>query len=70
VLVTDGRLTLSNAAGSVNNKIAFMHITPAAPGAVAGPTTGTIPGRLLSALRTAAFAPRVFSNRLIEQINP
>jgi uncharacterized delta-60 repeat protein len=70
VLVTDGRLTLSNAAGSVNNKIAFMHITPAAPGAVAGPTTGTIPGRLLSAPRTAAFAPRVFSNRLIEQINP
>jgi hypothetical protein len=46
VLVTDGRLTLSNAAGSVNNKIAFLHITPAAPGALAGPTTVNIPVRL------------------------
>ena len=46
VLVSDGRLTLSNGAGAVNNKIAFIEIKPAAPGASAGAVTGNTPVRL------------------------
>ncbi len=29
VTVTDGRLTVSNASGSVNNKLAYVEVTPA-----------------------------------------
>jgi uncharacterized delta-60 repeat protein len=43
VQVSDGRLTLSNGAGAVNNKIAFLEIRPAAPGAAAGPVTANVP---------------------------
>ena len=44
--VKDGRLTLSNGAGAVNNKIAFIEIRSAAPGAVAGPLSPDTPVRL------------------------
>ncbi len=43
VQVNDGRLTLSNATGAVNNKIAFIEIRSAAPGAAAGPVTDNVP---------------------------
>jgi uncharacterized delta-60 repeat protein len=43
VQVNDGRLTLSNASGAVNNKIAFIEIKTAAPGATAGPVTDNLP---------------------------
>ena len=46
VLVTDGRLTLTNAAGAVNNKIAFLDIKAAGLREGAGPKTGTLPVRL------------------------
>jgi uncharacterized delta-60 repeat protein len=46
VLVTDGRLTLTNAAGAVNNKIAFLDIKAAGLREAAGPKTGTLPVRL------------------------
>lgn len=43
VQVSDGRLTLSNAVGAVNNKIAFLEIKSAAPAASAGPVTDNVP---------------------------
>jgi hypothetical protein len=43
VQVTDGRLTLTNGAGAVNNKIAFIEIRSATPGAPAGPVTASAP---------------------------
>jgi hypothetical protein len=43
--VSDGR-TLSNAAGAQNNKIAFVEIRSAAPGAQAGPVTDNLPVNL------------------------
>jgi uncharacterized delta-60 repeat protein len=46
VLVTDGRLTLSNAAGAKNNKIAFIDIQGAGIRAKAGPVTASLPVRL------------------------
>jgi uncharacterized delta-60 repeat protein len=46
VQVSDGRLTLSNAAGAKNNKIAFIEIRAAAPGAAAGAITANVPVRL------------------------
>jgi hypothetical protein len=46
VLVSDGRLTLSNGAGASNNKVAFIEIRAAAPGAQAGPVTANVPVRL------------------------
>ena len=67
VEVKDGRLTLSNNAAGVNNKIAFINIVRAAPGAVEGPTTGNLPADLAPPPTTAAKpvalsrAPRIFS---------
>lgn len=43
VAVSDGRLTLSNGAGAVNNKIAYIDIKPAGLGATQGPITGVVP---------------------------
>jgi hypothetical protein len=57
VEVKDGRLTLSNNAGAVNNKIAFINIIKAAPGAVAGPTTDNLPADLAPPPATAAAKP-------------
>lgn len=48
VQVNDGRLTLSNAIGAVNNKIAFIDVKSAPVGAAAGQVTGTLPVRLYS----------------------
>jgi uncharacterized delta-60 repeat protein len=66
VLVSDGRLTLSNAAGAINNKVAFIHIVPAAPGAVEGPTSPVISASLVTppTIKTAApvVAARIFSD--------
>jgi hypothetical protein len=52
VLVNDGRLTLTNGAGAVNNKVAFIEIRSAAPGAAAGPVTGIVPVTLPRVLPT------------------
>jgi hypothetical protein len=46
VRVADGRLTLSNAAGSSNNKVAWIEIKAAAPGTVPGEVTGKVAVRL------------------------
>jgi uncharacterized delta-60 repeat protein len=54
VAVSDGRLTLSNAAGAVNNKIAFIEIKGAAPGAQAGPVTPNLPVSLPKAKRAVS----------------
>jgi hypothetical protein len=43
VQVNDGRLTLNNTAGAVNNKICYIDIKCAAPGTAAGPVTDNIP---------------------------
>jgi uncharacterized delta-60 repeat protein len=43
VQVTDGRLTLTNAAGAQNNKINFVEVQAAGLGAVPGPVTGSQP---------------------------
>jgi uncharacterized delta-60 repeat protein len=48
VQLSDGRLTLSNAPGAMNNKICFIDIQAAPPGAVAGPVTGNIPVSLVT----------------------
>jgi uncharacterized delta-60 repeat protein len=63
--VNDGNLTLSNHKGSRNNKIAFIDIQSAAPGAVEGPVTGNQAVSLVTpqpkrALRNAANG-RLFS---------
>jgi len=47
VLVTDGRLTLTNGAGASNNKIDFIEVTAAPLGAVPGPVTGSVGVNLL-----------------------
>lgn len=46
VQVNDGRLTLTNATGAQNNKIAFIEIRSAAPGATAGAVTDNTPVHL------------------------
>jgi hypothetical protein len=43
VLVSDGRLTLTNGTGAQNNKIAFIEIRSAGPGATAGAVTDNNP---------------------------
>jgi uncharacterized delta-60 repeat protein len=54
VQVNDGRLTLSNAAGASNNKIAFVEIRSAGLGATAGPVTVNVPVNLPAAAVTHA----------------
>jgi N-acetylneuraminic acid mutarotase len=44
VTVSDGRLTISNAAGSIGNKLSFVEITSAGP--APGPTVATVPGTI------------------------
>lgn len=61
VSVTDGRLTVSNAAGAVNNKIAFLEIAtvgaPPAPGPDSAPVFLAQPAPVTAALGgTAVFA--------------
>jgi hypothetical protein len=68
--VKDGRLTLSNNSGAVNNKIAFINIVRAAPGSVEGPLTGNLPVDLepppvIPAKPVTAGVTRVFSQVLI-----
>jgi hypothetical protein len=46
VRVTDGRLTLTNAPGAKNNKIAFIDIKAAGLREQAKPVTATLPVRL------------------------
>ena len=46
VRVTDGRLTLTNTAGAINNKIAFIDIKAAGLREQAKPVTATLPVRL------------------------
>jgi hypothetical protein len=72
VRVTDGRLTLSNASGGQNNKINFIDIKPANPGAVEGPVGPSQPISLLPAQPAIPPAPvvppvgaRIFSQVLI-----
>jgi hypothetical protein len=65
VLVSDGRLTVSNATGAINNKIAFIHITPAFPGAVEGQISASGPISLVTPpiIKPATILPaRVFSD--------
>jgi uncharacterized delta-60 repeat protein len=70
VQVRDGRLTLSNAVGSKNNKIAFLDIKGAAPGAVPGPVAANLPVQLFSAA-TASLWHRtpngLFSDNQIDE---
>lgn len=50
VMVEDGRLTVTNGAGAVNNKIAYIEIrSPATPGAEAGMASTDFPIRLKAA---------------------
>jgi uncharacterized delta-60 repeat protein len=69
VLVTDGRLTVSNTAGAVNNKIAFIDIRSVGSGAPEGPVTPNRPISLVTAQPQQKPAPvivsRVFSQVLI-----
>jgi uncharacterized delta-60 repeat protein len=53
VQVDDGKLTLTSAAGSANNKIAFMDIKGASYGAIAGPVTDNLPVSLPMAAKPA-----------------
>jgi uncharacterized delta-60 repeat protein len=55
VQVSDGRLTLSNAAGALNNKIAFLDIKSAAPGTLAGPVTNNIAVHLVAPATAPQF---------------
>jgi hypothetical protein len=48
VEVTDGRLTLSNGTGAINNKIAFLDIKAAPLGAQPGPVAINLPVKLFS----------------------
>jgi hypothetical protein len=76
VQVNDGRLTLSNAAGAKNNRVCFIDIHSAIPGATAGPVSMNYPGLLLPApAMTRALATstgpahrEAFSDELITQI--
>jgi uncharacterized delta-60 repeat protein len=64
IQVNDGRLTLANTTGSSNNKIAFIDIKAAAPGAVEGPITGNLPVDLVAPAPVkpaAVIVSRVFS---------
>ncbi|MGH7177793.1 MAG: hypothetical protein ACREJC_10465, partial [Tepidisphaeraceae bacterium] len=76
VQVNDGRLTLTNATGSSNNKIAFIDIKSAAVGSKAGNITSDVGVHLLPppAARSFAFAWHVpsvtlFSDRRIDELN-
>jgi hypothetical protein len=66
VRVTDGRLTLGNAAGAVNNKIDWIDIKAAPPGAVEGPVTDNLPVGLLPIVTgIRQFPVGVFAKKLL-----
>ncbi|HEY7090490.1 MAG TPA: delta-60 repeat domain-containing protein, partial [Tepidisphaeraceae bacterium] len=71
VQVSDGRLTLSNAAGSVNNKIAFLDIKAALPGVRPGPVTNNfrVLIRDLPVLQPVIFGRSAASSRVFSQIS-
>jgi hypothetical protein len=73
VQVTDGRLTLSNAAGAVNNRVCFLDLAAAPPNATPGVVAANVPVRLFvgpQTMSSSATAPHKvgggrFSNHLI-----
>jgi uncharacterized delta-60 repeat protein len=77
VQVNDGRLTLSNAAGSVNNRICFIEIKSAAPGATSGAVLLNVPIRLgdppppaaltLQAMPLKPISRTLFSNTALKE---
>jgi uncharacterized delta-60 repeat protein len=70
VQVTDGRLTLSNAAGAVNNKIAFLDIKAAPIGAQPGPVAVNLPVKLYSEATKNDWtvnSHRTFSDKQIDE---
>ncbi len=70
VQVNDGRLTLSNADGSVNNKIAFIDIKAAPNGAQAGAIAANLPVRLKTAATASIWQQRpngLFSDNQIDE---
>ncbi|MGH7176736.1 MAG: hypothetical protein ACREJC_05090, partial [Tepidisphaeraceae bacterium] len=74
VQVSDGRLTLGNAAGSSNNKICFIDIKAAPLDATVGNATADIGVHLLPppTARTSAFhwtVGRLFSDQRIEELD-
>jgi hypothetical protein len=70
VQVNDGRLTLSNALGAKNNKIAFLSVKAAPAGATPGSVTADTPVNLLllPAIVTGVkkTTTTVFSNTLLQ----
>jgi uncharacterized delta-60 repeat protein len=78
VQVNDGRLTLSNSAGAVNNRVCFLDIKSAPLDGTAGPVSDNIPIRLgdpapaLKPMRRASLRPLVsdlFSDKTIDQLS-
>lgn len=67
VLVSDGRLTLTNAAGAINNKIAFIDIQGAGPRAKPGSVVATLPVKLYSAATANNWKTRTNGTRTDEQ---
>jgi uncharacterized delta-60 repeat protein len=70
VLVTDGRLTLSNAAGAVNNKIAFIDIKSAPMYATPGLVGSPAPVTLYSAATASNWTKKpngLFSDKQIDE---
>jgi uncharacterized delta-60 repeat protein len=72
VQVNDGRLTLNNAAGAVNNRVCFLDITAAPPNTTPGPVVSNVPVKLFTGAQTMPFSsvPRrplagIFSSNLI-----
>jgi uncharacterized delta-60 repeat protein len=68
VQVSDGRLTLSNAAGAINNKIDWIDIKSAPSGSVAGPVTDNTPVNLLPLIIVPPFKIKdgLFSKTLLQ----
>jgi uncharacterized delta-60 repeat protein len=67
VYVSDGRLTLTNASGAMNNKIAFLDIKGAPP---SGPTIGDLPVKLYSPATASNWhrnADGLFSDNQIDE---
>jgi uncharacterized delta-60 repeat protein len=70
VQVNDGRLTLSNATGSVNNKIAFLEIKAASGSAQPGAFASSLPVRLKTASTAGVWQQRpngLFSDNQIDE---
>jgi uncharacterized delta-60 repeat protein len=69
VLVADGRLTLTNAAGAKNNKIAFIDIKNAGIRANAGVVTGSLPVRLYSPATANNWKNKLNGTRADNQVD-